>query len=222
MQQPSTNTLYKLHTGSRSFPESPFSTKAPCTRLPNRPAEFLRAEDRNPVTWWRWECVCSSPPGRVLPARRGYQKNGLTSANPSWISESFLGAIADVPAQWCHHKMSFIPQPYELHWIYMILCVRVGWCVGGVAAQVGFRGVCVFCSSRELSHPFRWLLLMCMWAWPVWESLSGLSCSVRGTYLVSGKPQSCIYDLTEEWSVTNNWSRRGGRLKKCTSLESSS
>lgn len=50
-----------------------------------------------------------------------------TSASALWISESFLRveveAIADVPAQWCHHKMSFRLLPYELCWIPVLLNV---------------------------------------------------------------------------------------------------
>ena len=59
---------------------------------------------------------------------------------------------------------------------------------------------------RELSVLFRWLRLMRMRLWLFQSTSSALSCWVKGAYLVSGKPQSCIYDLTEEWNAINNYS----------------
>lgn len=39
-----------------------------------------------------------------------------------------------------------------------------------------------------------------------WEYLLSPLYWVKGTYLVSGKPQSYIYDLTEDWNAVNNYS----------------
>lgn len=57
----------------------------------------------------------------------------------------------------------------------------------------------------------------------VWEYLVSLPRWVKSTYLVSGKPQSCIYDLTEEWIPINNHSTdsvqppRRTRRRSCSS-----
>lgn len=83
-------------------------------------------------------------------------------------SESFQGAIADVLAQWCHHKMSFILVPYELLWFCIIISYVSVWSyVFGVASSGSAS-----CSSfrihflfLELSGPFRWTHLMRMWVW---------------------------------------------------------
>lgn len=102
-------------------------------------------------------------------------------------SESFQGAIADVLAQWCHHKMSFILVPYELLWFCIIISYVSVWSyVFGVASSGSTS-----CSSfrihflfLELSGPFRWTHLMRMWVWLFGNIyLSGLSCRVRGSYL---------------------------------------
>lgn len=57
--------------------------------------------------------------------------SGWLSVSSLWISKSFLWTqreVTDVPAEWCHHKMSFTLIPYELQWFkgsHMYLCDRV-------------------------------------------------------------------------------------------------
>lgn len=85
--------------------------------------------------------------------------------------KSFWGVkklVADVPDQWCHHKISLIPAPHELHQ-FNITCVCVVICCLCSSESQVFWSLCtsvhVWDVFLELSGLFRWLHLMCMWLW---------------------------------------------------------